>query len=58
VRGLQSKACLGKNARPYLKNKIKQNGPGHVQVVEYLPSKLKALIIISSTTKKRKKHFN
>jgi hypothetical protein len=43
-------------ARACLKNKLKAKGPGGVaQVVERLPSKLKALGSISILSKKKKK---
>jgi hypothetical protein len=41
----------GKNASPYLKNKAKTAG-GMAQVVEYLPSKCKALNSTPKTLKK------
>jgi hypothetical protein len=40
-------AGLGKSVRPHLKNKLKTEGV--IQVVEHLPSKLKALNLILST---------
>jgi hypothetical protein len=56
VRGSWSKAGLGKSVRPYLKHKLKQKvlgGVVGVQVVEGLPSKLKALCSNSSIAQKK-----
>jgi hypothetical protein len=42
----------GENTRPYLKNSKSKKGWGVAQVVEFLPSKCKALISNPITAKK------
>jgi hypothetical protein len=48
--------ALGKSLRPYLENKLKQKRAGSVvQVVEHLPSRLKALRSNCQRKKKKKR---
>jgi hypothetical protein len=52
---IASESSLGKNMRPYLKNKVRHKHGDVTQVVEHLPCKYKALNSNQSTIKKKKK---
>jgi hypothetical protein len=57
VGGSWSGAGAGKSSIPSLKSKLKQKGAGCMtQVVEHLPSKLKALSLKPCTTQNKKQN--